>query len=157
MFWRPGGRRRDQGVLDGVSTGVHRPSGVSGGASTTPCHLLVARSAARPVAQQFSCSLILRIVPIPKIIVPSLIIGGLGVKPRPVEPPLLTLEKTNSTDLCSWSVIMWSGYTLALCNNPRGLAPQGTGRLRIVSSVREGFLFGRGGCFSGFSLRLNRV
>ena len=73
-----------------------------------------------------------------------------------MEPPLLTLEKTNSTDLCSWSVIMWSGYTLALCNNPRGLAPQGTGRLRIVSSVREGFLFGRGGCFSGFSLRLNR-
>ena len=84
MFWRPGGIRRDQGVLDGVSTGVHRPSGVSGGASTTPCHLLVARSAARPVAQQFSS--ILRIVPIPKIIVPSLIIGGLGVKPRGSDP-----------------------------------------------------------------------
>ena len=57
-----------------------------------------------------------------------------------MEPPLLTLEKTNSTDLCSWSVIMWSGYTLALCNNPRGLAPQGTGRLRIVLFCARRFL-----------------
>ena len=136
------------------------------GAVSTPRHLLVAPAPPRPIAQQ--PLFLLHIVvppllgPLPiflQIIVPSLIKNRSSVKPRGYDPwrHMLTLEKTNSTDLCSWSVIMWSGYTLALCNNPRGLAPQGTGRLRIVSSVREGFLFGRGGCFSGFSLRLNRV
>ena len=41
---------------------------------------------------------------------------------RPVEA-LLTLEKTNSTDLCYWLVILWSGYTLmAGVQDSRGLA-----------------------------------